>query len=148
MHKTVNNLTVTCKHTHPHSHTHTCTKSFIILLLAAISISSALSAPTRNAIPEGLAYPLSLQLLSISSPGQAPSLPTSSFTTLMLGHLIFFSFFFLSMSHSLFFLYLYCEGKDKLNINVPLFLAPSGFPSPLLAGCRKEAGGLLFVHLK
>lgn len=59
--KSVNILTVTCTRAHIHTHT----QSFIILLLAAISIRCAFNAPTSTALPVGQTYP---------SPPQGPSL--------------------------------------------------------------------------
>lgn len=79
-----------CKHSynvaHALAHARASTESFIILLLAAISISCAFNAPTSTALPVGEAYP---------SPPQGLSLSTSSFTTLMLSHPIAFSSVFL-----------------------------------------------------
>lgn len=47
-----------CKqsYSHMHAYKHPCTESFIILLLAAVSISCALSAPS-TAVPKGQASP-------------------------------------------------------------------------------------------
>lgn len=119
MHKSVNSPTVMC--------THPCTEPFIIVLLAAISISCALSAPTCPVVPEGQAY-------SPLPPGQGPSLPhlilhhfdAQRPHLFLILHLIF------HLSYPVFEMHVIRE-RTKGNRNVLLFESTSSYFDPVAA---------------